>query len=679
MASSSQGLPQGTYLDITLNMLAGGNDLNGIPTYKNQLNTHRKAADLTMKSEGSVCTCNSVVLALLAILAAAGCATLLAYSGIPISVDLKLFIPGVLLGTASLGLTIWLIVVIIRSIQHRNAENEKVMNLASGKVSNEKLLAEMHKEETTREHIRCAMKQFTPEQRKELMAWVHKEYFPQNPQPLTENQKKVLSAFADFPADLLDYDIAGANREFVLNILANINPAIINQGEGKGEQLVLELFNKAEIPQNEEEVKIFAKHPIAIAQLAIKPEFTKEIIVELYDLMNVEQKTQFLNKAGDDITDLKILDANPESPTKTGKAQKLIHNKIVGPCIKRTFTREFNEQFVLTENPSQEERTKLEKSTALLQQIARYPTRAAQRIYASNDNRILGDVSMINALYAEMTPGDREAFINHAAVQLNKLNPRNTYHAHCMNDFAQNNTALPEPTQKIFAKTPAAMGFTISRLHSDGATPLALQKADEIFDMMTPEDQAVCLDAKAEYWETEKKNHPQNFAAKMTAMLQAHQAQRDSILETSIPVVYFKRNPQDFREFVLRNVGLGNEAVRGSLALGLLEKMNDRAEAVMKIMDDGYPGYPFFNYLTNMLVDETGLMADRTPRNLATHPVSPSLQKLVARFRFAPQMADSRKKINAFGAAWALKPENAPEWNNFRNIARNKPDDVWRV
>jgi hypothetical protein len=108
--------------------------------------------------------------------------------------------------------------------------------------------------------------------------------------------------------------------------------------------------------------------------------------------------------------------------------------------------------------------------------------------------------------------------------------------------------------------------------------------------------------------------------------------------------------------------------------------MKDKAEAVIKIMDDGYVGYPYFNYLTNMLVDEVGLMPDRTPRNLATHPISPSLQKLIARFKYAPQMRDSRNKLNPWGAVWALKPENAPEWNNFRNnIARNKPDDVWRV
>lgn len=124
MSTSIDKPSEGTFLDITRGMLAGGVEANGIPAHKKLIDAKRKAIDISMKEEGSHCTCHTLVLGLLAVIAAAASATLFAFSGGPN--NLQLFVPACAFGVAAFGLTIWLIVVISRSIQKRKELKEEL-------------------------------------------------------------------------------------------------------------------------------------------------------------------------------------------------------------------------------------------------------------------------------------------------------------------------------------------------------------------------------------------------------------------------------------------------------------------------------------------------------------------------------------------------------------------------
>ena len=118
--------------------------------------------NISIQTDRGNCTYLCVTLVVLAVIAAAGAATLIAFSGGP--TNAQFFYTGVALGVVAVGFTGWAIGLIADSIRHRNEQNKIADKVKNDPVPDKTILEEMEKPEVTREQIEYALRNF-PEER----------------------------------------------------------------------------------------------------------------------------------------------------------------------------------------------------------------------------------------------------------------------------------------------------------------------------------------------------------------------------------------------------------------------------------------------------------------------------------------------------------------------------------
>jgi hypothetical protein len=667
-ASSQAANHEKQTLGITFGMLASNG--KGLKIYADQVGSLDNTRKVAIQHDGKNCTCTSFVLGMLAIIVAAGAATLIAFSGGPSNATL--FYTGIALGVAFVGLTTWLLVVISRSIQHRKAQNELVANLTGKVVPEKNVLAEMEKPEATAEQVHSALRCFPTQQRQAFFEYIYSTYFSVEASrgPLTEEQKKILTEVAKFPADVAKLNFENLNRDFALHMLASIKPDVIDKSSsGGGLELVTKLFEKVGPPKTvrvekkqqllSEEVKIFARHPRTIAMgVQTKSDlFTPNLARAIFGQMETGQKTLFLKTLSEDFAKL-----TDDKLAEMGKIEQVARY-----CAFDVFSKEFVAQFSGPIDPdNQEAVASYAQAEALLEQLAKWPRFMAERFYLQRAAALSGNPTLINALYRKMDQDQQNEFINYAATNL----AADFDCAYWINAYAKGKDSkgidLPDPTKRIFAKMPAAMGKAMATLDDAQSAGRATQSAAGIILLMS-------IETRVAFLEAEKSANQEAFAKRMTEeILRPAQNKLSDLTENHIAVAYFKRNPKEFRELVLLNKQLGDEKARALIALKLLEKMNGNAETVIRVMDDGSKGFPYFNYLVNILVDRMKVL------DLNKNPPGDAEAKLVARFNFAPIMAETRKKVIFFGGLeWKLK-DYGPDWHNFEQIAAGQQNNVWK-
>lgn len=524
----------------------------------------------------------------------------------------------------------------------------------------------MQKGETTEGHIQNAMKQFTPEQRRDFMQWTKDQYFPENDRkPLTDDDKKVMAAFARFPGEILALpDIDTLDRDFALQILANIDPDVVKRGkevEGKereGKVLITKLFAKVDLPKTDPEREVIARHPVALA-LLVQVENHKFIQKELEPIcakMNFEQRTLFLKQLADDRAPLEA-----EKAKDTNVEKKRIHDANV-VCISMTLTPEFAAKFKpAAQEPSDAEKAELVKAKALLRQIGRSPHLAAFCIYLQKGDMLPAEVALIGALYDAMEEGAQKAFVEYARTQLN--HPDIGLEG-WINWFAANNTiAMPQVTKDIYAGAPIAMAHAMPSLTAPQEPPSQAWKiADEILKLMTTEQ-------KLSFLSTERTVYGAGFTKQLTGMLQKIQSDKNPVagsLVNNLAVVYLKKHPEDFNALVINNNALGSvTGDRATFALSLLEHMGEVAEKIIANIDDK-DGFDNYNACLVSLKNQVD-QRKTTPQDTA------EWQRLLAMFKFAPQRGG---KTIIFGDN-AVATDDVT-WASFNALANPRQNEVWR-
>ena len=147
-----------------------------------------------------------------------------------------------------------------------------------------------------------------------------------------------------------------------------------------------------------------------------------------------------------------------------------------------------------------------------------------------------------------------------------------------------------------------------------------------------------------------------------------------SKIPQSYALAYFIHHPEEFKGLVLKQEILGDEKSRGQLALNLLEHMGISAETVIETMDSLTKGYPYYNYLINLLVREAA--------GMNINSISNSRAILMARFDLAKDGGKTIKKITLGKAVLSWDSDwkriaDGPIWDNFDTAAASKYPQVY--
>ena len=396
--------------------------------------------------------------------------------------------------------------------------------------------------------------------------------------------------------------------------------------------------------------------PLAVARLARKDpaRFTPEIIGEIFQTMGRAQKIEFLKQMTDALQALKSAEGDTQA-----EQQPIIN--AVHPLIHGLITRELMAE--VRERPSQE-------LTNLLVQIGRWTEKAAERIFVADfgtAQSFINDLVFMSVLYECMTPEAKDAFVNDAVQAISKHQNAPQVYRWLIESLAQANATWSEPLITIMANTPLVMA---GAMH--GLTNGAAEKGNVIVTRMKESQHNAYTQHYMEVFV--RRVGLEKASANLTSGLRRLQ-QSPAAIKGSYEAAFFRAFHGQFRDLVLKNEALGSERERGTLALNLLEHMGEKAETVISIMDEGSKGYPYYNYLTNMLVDEA--------QGKAPEAQTETRARLMACFAFAPdgknlRIVTTRDKIVFRGTEWKLKP-NSAIWSNFLVAAGTQSNNVWKT
>lgn len=634
-------------VSFNVGQLAGGmqclNEENakGLNKFVDRIRVAEGERKRKVEEDGKALLYTIIALAILATIAAAGAATLLAYSGGPSNAHL--FYTGIALGIVSLLLIGGVIYRKLDADKFKITEQVKVTEAAIVPVSEKEIVQEM--EECEKENVAFVMKELQPEQRQKLFKHICEAYVTKEgePQPLTDKQKKVLSVVAQYPEELEQVPFEGS-RDLAREILREIAP----EKRDACENLISKLVKCVGAPE-QSDIEILIQSPEAVAEQMLANVYSPEQLQALFVAMNFKQQARFLKTVADSVAQM--------GNDKASEKESIRH--YVEPLLRSAINENFIRIISGAEPADEAAKKEFEEATLLLTELARWPIEIAQLIYLSGNRDLLSKPRLIDLIYSQMDKtNSQEIFIKHVADHL----PEN----HSMDEWINNHIdnkwgSLPVPTMLIYARKPVELVNAMRALNGDHPK----MYTDVIINQMTPKQFMAFLEA-------EKAGNNKSFVERMLNMLLAiKKGSADGHAESAV-VDYFIKHPHDFKPILLDNDKIGNEDVRAALALDLLEKMDAHAEEIIKNLDNTpVPGYRYFNWLINYLVMNTKA------------EVSQTRARLVARFRHAPQFVKSRDFLTIFGVPivfWGkpLKTEG-PEWDNFERIAQTKEKaGVWQ-
>jgi hypothetical protein len=628
---------------------------------------------------------SAIVLGLFSILAAAGAITFFMFAGGPSNFQfhsllnrLHLFIPSLVLGAGSLGLTTWLVVMVCKEMHILRKMEKSKTDTSSKSVAFQEMLLEFEKPRIKEENIKSALSGIKPDQqngnvssqRQQLFQCLHDQYFSQEGQILNEQQKKVLSACAHFYPDIEQLPIENLSREFGMHMLTYLPSSILANEDN---DLLVRLLRKVGIP-SETETAVFSCFPRHVADLACeKNDFN--LTPEIYAKMNAKQKVIFLQRMDQARTLLQ-----PDDGDKLTR----IYN-IIMDCSQQTFSDDFVRNFQdMTRPPkehlanSEEIRTQpniIEDQEKLLLELAKWPRELGLSIYCCPENNLQGEAKIIRQFERYLTPEQKETLINVVVRAANAFpHPQNIGNEikKWLEFYA--NQELPHLTKLIYTRLPEVLAYA-----NEGLSEAAKAKIDELLiEVFNDKDSGV------RFLETEKRVNSDGFKQRMDQQL--------SILNSSA-IAYLKKHPEDFKTLVLENISFG-------------EHFNDRCNQILKVMEameesvekpgvfdkiDSGVGYSNYNALmlrlnaeiSNKLIDlqEEAFTRWKNNRNDsgelppsgsdALNLLPESFKLLVARFK---KKAGQKSIVPLAKNAIEAKGN---EWEDFNQIASLKEAEVW--
>lgn len=618
--SASEGVNNVSKFHIKVAQLAGNDERPGLSKHITQLDLTNKNKQDRLSKENTALAVWEVAFAVLFAIAAAGALTFFICT--PLSSAAVNYATGAVLSALALGLIalgIWK----YYHTQKLNKEVEEKFDAeVNGDVPEKVILRDMHKDNV--DNIQGALEQFSADQRKGFFQYIYDEYYPvledgdvTEPQPLTDEQKKVISVLAKFPQTLARIDIPEMKREFALEILKNIESDVHEEYIAKLFQCVGEA--------KPEEAAIFARHPKAIAAREIVKGQVSKDLQAILTAMDDGERAIFLQK----ITDEKL--------------NTVAIRSCVRLCVDLSLTDQFIELISTGEREDEKAKANYEKARLLLKQLGRWPVEMAERIYLSQDEDLLEKRNFINAAHAEMNPEAKAAFVKHAVEHLSKDHDC----ADWINYYVEGKIGmLPLPTMLIYIQRPLEMARAMKKINNGDA----MQRTNAILDGMSTEQWVAFLEA-------EKQVSRETFAERVVGLGHISKENR---------VAYFSKHPEDFKTYILDTKRL-NQDEKLVLAIQILEQMGERAEEIIAsgaFKGSFITGYDVFNTFTNKLVE------------LTQGEVTPERNKLIARFRHAAQWKDAqgmhlgKVKMDAPGG----------RWSKFYELAGDTPEDkgVWK-
>lgn len=398
---------------------------------------------------------------------------------------------------------------------------------------------------------------------------------------------------------------------------------------------------------NLKNVLAIAKYPQVIAGLAIKNPliFTPKVLAKIYPKMTKPEKTAYLNFMAD----------ASNNPNNSAQQQQVIF-AAVQLLLSQLIT-----EIVAGKNRTQN----ADERKQLLAAMTKWPKQAATSFFEAGFTVELSlnkELRLLNSLYAKMISTQIEVF-KEAAVQIlsSRKNAAAIYPK--LITAAYVDKKLREPLYEIMVKTPVHMAEAMNMMTKE-------ELGDPIIEQMSASDREIY---RLNLMRTYKRG---DLDARLTdELLKILKDPRQ--FSTSYSLAYFQQFPNEFKSLVLKNEHLGDQSARGRLALTLLEQMEEKADAVIQVMDNLEMGYPYYNYLTNMLVNEAQGTRPNTSR-----------ARLMARFALAKDedtdiMTATRDKIvistSFFGPnEWELLKYDAKQWKNFDEAVATQSGIVYK-
>lgn len=744
---------------------------------------HKKTASDALSTQFR---CTAVVLGLLALLAAAGSAALIVLSHGPYY-SLPYFISGVVVGAASIGFLIWLAIAYAYSSGRQGALKNALKNEKEKSISFEDVLPKMIQADPA--EIENVMQALDKPTQRQIITKTYEAFFGgEDPQPLTPEQKKVVSAFTHCEEALVE-QIGVSDRNFAWNLIQGIegkqlaasiiealvakigvptneaeanwlfsyvdfvtrtpdkdrnfavlkyitpNPDAVSMvffmgtpsSEDEANSLLrhpttmamilehypsnfaLELLRYAPTDHQEsalldalflkmgnphtltkDHAEILARHPKAllrfmthtnwdgwiagypsvVADLAHTHSsiFTPQILTRIYLKMDRVQKTQFLNRMVD------VRDQLDQT-----LAMQQVNAAAVQPLISLLI-----KDVIARKDPSRGS----DDYKNLLVAMGRWPNQCAKSIFETgfsspssiNKELIAMELSVLSVLYSKMEPAQQDLF-KKAAVQTlsSRKNAAKIYPQ--LITVARTKMEWKGPLFAIMAQTPQIM--------AEAMCINGVKEEVEIRDMMSGPDSEIYRGNFMKIYAGKS-----DFEEQLTGEL--FELQKDSKkISTSYAIAYFNQFPEKFTCFVLENSLLGEkekdaargDAARGELALNFLEQMEGKqAQLIIETMDKGLTlGYPFYNYLTNLLV----LEAEK--KGVVDIPASRAL--LMARFAFAHdkklKIIDLTRANKPLESSWVLHKfggalrlllkKDHPGWVIFDGAAQSQSEHVYEA
>lgn len=171
--------------------------LKDLYRFHNEINNDKNSIEAAIKKKITDCKCTVAILAIIAVIAAGGGATVIATSGGPTAHALS-FYGGVVLTTVSAGMVIWMVIVIAKAYRFKNNEDERFTRLSTDLVRNPDILSAMREQAVNREQIQAVVNKMRAAHFAQFVTLAIQTIFTEGrEEALTPQEQAILSSIAE--------------------------------------------------------------------------------------------------------------------------------------------------------------------------------------------------------------------------------------------------------------------------------------------------------------------------------------------------------------------------------------------------------------------------------------------------------------------------------------------------
>jgi hypothetical protein len=216
--------------------------LKELYSYREEIDTAKNLIEAAIKKKITDCKCTVAILAMIAVIAAGGGATVIVTSGGPTAHALS-FYGGVALTTVSAGMVIWMVIVIAKAYRFKNKEDERFTRLSTDLVGNQGILDAMRERQVNKEQIQAVVNKMRAAHFAQFVTLATQAIFPEGrEEALSPQEQAILSSIAEH----VDFVKVGENQVPLIPlaqqslILENIRQ---DEANAVVERMGLDLFN----------------------------------------------------------------------------------------------------------------------------------------------------------------------------------------------------------------------------------------------------------------------------------------------------------------------------------------------------------------------------------------------------------------------------------------------------